>query len=105
MAVPMLLQLSLLLGVASAAQEQQVPITSAPYLLNPPLLGFGTWNLNPDNATEAVSHAIQTGYRHIDGAAAYRNEELVGKGIKDGLAKANLPRNSIWVTSKLWNDQ
>ena len=69
-----------------------------------PLLGFGTWNLNRDNATEAVSWAIQTGYRHIDCAAAYGNEELVGLGIKDGLEKTGLVREDIWVTSKLWND-
>ncbi|KAF2225111.1 NADP-dependent oxidoreductase domain-containing protein [Elsinoe ampelina] len=70
----------------------------------PPLLGFGTWNLDRENATEAVSYALQTGYRHIDCAAAYRNEKLVGKGIKDGLRKADLWREDIWVTSKLWND-
>ena len=72
-----------------------------------PLLGFGTWNLSPDehNASAAVSHAIQTGYRHIDCAAAYRNEKDVGQGIKDGLKKAGLRREDIWVTSKLWNDK
>ena len=57
------------------------------------------------NATEAVSWAIQTGYRHIDCAAAYGNEEKVGLGIREGLIKANLSREDIWVTSKLWNNR
>lgn len=70
-----------------------------------PLLGFGTWNLDRDNASEAVSWAIQAGYRHIDCAAAYRNQDLVGKGIADGLAKTGLKREDLWITSKLWNDQ
>ncbi|KAH9825815.1 Aldo-keto reductase family 4 member C10 [Teratosphaeria destructans] len=69
-----------------------------------PLLGYGTWNLKGENVSEAVSWAIQTGYRHIDGAAIYGNEKEVGKGIDDGLRKANLSREDIWVTSKLWND-
>lgn len=70
-----------------------------------PLIGFGTWNLDRSNATEAVSWAIRTGYRHIDCAAAYKNQDLVGKGIADGLAKTGLKREDLWITSKLWNDQ
>ncbi|KAL9099537.1 MAG: hypothetical protein Q9187_009483, partial [Circinaria calcarea] len=68
-----------------------------------PLLGYGTWNLKP-NASEAVSVALQTGYLHLDCAAAYGNEREVGKGIADGLKKVGLERSDIWVTSKLWND-
>ena len=72
-----------------------------------PHLGFGTWNLSPNehNASAAVSHAIEVGYRHIDCAAAYGNEKDVGQGIKEGLKKAGLKREDIWVTSKLWNDK
>lgn len=70
-----------------------------------PLLGYGTWNLKGDNVSEAVSWAIQTGYRHIDCAAAYGNEDDVGKGIADGLRKTGLSRGDLWITSKLWNDQ
>lgn len=82
----------------------QVPISPST-LTQIPLLGFGTWNLKDERATTAVSHAIQVGYRHIDGAAIYGNEKYVGKGIARGLEKANLDREDIWVTSKLWNDQ
>ncbi len=69
-----------------------------------PLLGFGTWNLKT-NCSEAVAHAIQKGYRHIDCAAAYGNEYEVGRGIALGLAKTGLKREDLWITSKLWNDQ
>lgn len=92
------------LAVGQKIEVPQVPIGSTT-LGQIPLLGFGTWNLDRSNATEAVSYAIQTGYRHIDGAAAYSNEDLVGKGIADGLKKTGLDRSDIWVTSKLWNDQ
>lgn len=98
----------LLLSLAAVAYGQaidvQIPIGAS--TLEPiPLLGFGTWNLDRSNATEAVSYAIQTGYRHIDCAAIYGNEPLVGRGIADGLEKTGLDRSDIWVTSKLWNDQ
>ena len=59
-----------------------------------PLLGFGTWNLKV-NTSEAVSWAIQQGYRHIDCAAAYGNEEDVGRGIADGLAETGLSREDL----------
>lgn len=68
-----------------------------------PLLGYGTWALR-ENTSEAVSIAIQTGYRHLDCAKVYGNEKEVGKGIEDGLAKSGIERESIWVTSKLWNE-
>lgn len=94
-----------LLPFAALACGQQMQVPMGPSMLDQiPLLGFGTWNLDRSNATEAVSHAITTGYRHIDGAAIYGNEKLVGPGIADGLKKAGLDRSDIWVTSKLWND-
>ena len=86
------------------APDLQVPLTPST-LSQIPLLGFGTWNLKEENTTAAVSHALQVGYRHIDAAAIYRNEPYVGKGLAEGLEKANLNREDIWVTSKLWNDQ
>jgi diketogulonate reductase-like aldo/keto reductase len=86
---------------------EQHPIISSKSTISQPSIGFGTWNLNvePENTTEAVSFAIQHGYRQIDAAAIYGNEKAVGKGIADSLKKANLTREQIWVTSKLWNDQ
>ncbi|KAL8931632.1 MAG: hypothetical protein Q9211_006825 [Gyalolechia sp. 1 TL-2023] len=84
-------------------QQQQQPLTTDFSTI--PLLGFGTWNLDRSNASEVVSAALQTGYRHIDCATIYGNQKEVGKGIADGLNKTGLKRSDIWVTSKLWNDQ
>jgi len=68
-----------------------------------PKMGFGTWQVPAEVATESVAHAIATGYRHIDGAAAYENEPQVGAGIRKGLQECGLKRSDIFVTSKVWN--
>ena len=95
-------------AIASAVDQVPIelqPSTSKPLTLDAiPLLGFGTWNLK-ENCTKAVSWAIQVGYRHIDAAAIYGNENYVGLGIADGLFKTGLSREDLWITSKLWNDQ
>lgn len=63
-----------------------------------PKIGFGTWQIKPgDEAYNSVSMALKHGYRHIDTAAAYRNEKSVGEAIKD----SGIPRNEIFVTTKL----
>ncbi|KAJ1920227.1 hypothetical protein H4219_001460 [Mycoemilia scoparia] len=64
-----------------------------------PALGLGTWRSEPSQVAGAVKYALSAGYRHIDGAHVYENEKEVGQGIKD----ANVPRDQIFVTSKLWN--
>ncbi len=71
-----------------------------------PAIGLGTWQ-TPDGETAvgAVSHAIACGYRHIDAAAVYGNEKSVGEGIRRGLDAAGLPREKLFVTSKLWNTE
>ena len=91
----------------SHAQEQIPfnPSASAPSIAPIPALGFGTWNLDKSNASDAVSVALKTGYRHLDCAAIYGNEKEVGNGIKQGLEAIGLDRSSVWITSKLWNDQ
>jgi len=85
---------------------QQVLSVSQSSIASIPFLGFGTWNLkiSDQNTTDAVAAAIETGYVHIDCAAAYGNQKDVGKGIEEGLHKARKKRQDIWVTSKLWND-
>ncbi|KAE8350396.1 NADP-dependent oxidoreductase domain-containing protein [Aspergillus coremiiformis] len=67
-----------------------------------PALGLGTWQSAPGEVEKAVSHAISVGYRHIDGALCYQNEEEVGKGIKDALASGKVKREDLFVTTKLW---
>jgi diketogulonate reductase-like aldo/keto reductase len=66
-----------------------------------PVVGFGTWQTpDGDVAESSVIAALEAGYRHIDTAAIYRNEESVGRGI----ANSGIPREEIFVTTKLWND-
>ncbi len=64
-----------------------------------PQLGFGVFQVPPQDAERVVSTALETGYRSIDTAAAYQNEEGVGRAI----ASSGLPRDEIFVTTKLWN--
>ena len=64
-----------------------------------PVIGFGVFQIPADGSTyKAVLEALKAGYRHIDGAAAYFNEEEVGKAMKD----SGIPREEIFLTSKLW---
>lgn len=65
-----------------------------------PIIGFGTYKSNEQEGIEAVSFALQNGYRLIDTAAFYFNEEAVGKGIK----ASGIPREEVIVTTKLWRD-
>jgi 2,5-diketo-D-gluconate reductase A len=62
-----------------------------------PMVGFGTWQLQGRRAYEAVRHALQVGYRHVDTATMYRNEEEVGRAIAD----SGLDRKEVFVTTKL----
>jgi len=66
-----------------------------------PQLGFGVFQVPPDEVVEPVRTAIEAGYRSIDTAAAYGNEEGVGKAI----AESGVRREDLFVTTKLWNDR
>lgn len=64
-----------------------------------PRLGFGVYQIPDGKPTiDAISWALKTGYRHIDTAKFYKNEKSVGEAIK----ASGIPRNKIWVTTKLW---
>lgn len=67
-----------------------------------PAIGFGTWQI-PDGtaAVEAIHHALEAGYRHIDTAAIYKNEKGIGQAIKE----SDIDRDQIFVTSKVWNTE
>ena len=66
-----------------------------------PAVGFGTWQAAPHEVERAVEEALKQGYRHIDGAAIYQNENEVGAGIR----KSGVPREEIFLTGKLWNSK
>lgn len=66
-----------------------------------PQLGFGVFQVPPDDTQRAVEEALAAGYRHVDTAAAYRNE----KGVGAAVAASGLPREDVFVTTKLWNSQ
>ena len=65
-----------------------------------PQFGFGVFQVKPEDTVEAVSTALQTGYRHIDTAEMYGNEKEVGEAV----AKSGLARTDLFVTTKLNND-
>ena len=64
-----------------------------------PQLGFGVFRVDPDEAERIVSDALEVGYRHIDTAALYGNEVGVGRAI----AASGIPRDELFITTKLWN--
>ncbi|KAF5863666.1 hypothetical protein ETB97_009599 [Aspergillus alliaceus] len=64
-----------------------------------PAIGLGTWLSKPHEVENAVEAALRAGYRHIDAAACYLNENEVGNGWK----KSGVPREQLFITSKLWN--
>jgi 2,5-diketo-D-gluconate reductase A len=83
----------------------QSDITSVPNLdLNDgrqiPQLGFGVFQVPPEETRKTVERALETGYRHIDTAAAYGNEAEVGEAI----AGSGLERDAVFITTKLWNN-
>jgi 2,5-diketo-D-gluconate reductase A len=66
-----------------------------------PQLGFGVFQVPPEDTQSVVEQALDAGYRHLDTAAAYRNE----KGVGAALTASGLPREDIFVTTKLWNSE
>lgn len=85
--------------LAEDTYKNGIPYVTLNNGLQMPRFGIGTFNVPGDTvATDAVSYALKNGYRHIDTAHAYRVERGVGEGIKE----SGVPREEIWVTSKLW---
>ena len=68
-----------------------------------PIVGLGTWKSKPGEVVAAVKYALQIGYRHLDCAFVYGNENEVGQGIKEAMEEFSIPRKDIWITSKLWS--
>ena len=84
------------------SEQPQLSPDDVPRANGMPMLGLGTWeNDDPDACTESVKTALEMGYRHIDTAQAYDNEEAVGKG----LAEADVDREDVFLATKVWIDQ
>lgn len=81
------------------AQATSIPAVTLHDGVEIPQLGFGVFQVPPEKTQGAVEEALEIGYRHIDTAAAYRNERGVGAAI----AASGIPREEIFVTTKLWN--
>ena len=78
-------------------EAREVPVVTLAGGVAMPMVGFGTWPLRARKACEAVLHAVQAGYRHIDTATMYANEAEVGHALRD----SGLPRQELFLTTKL----
>ena len=85
-------------GKAPAAPELKIPVVTLANGVNMPVLGLGTFTLKGDTAEKSVATAIAMGYRLIDTAAIYGNEEAVGAGIR----QSGVDRSALFITTKLW---
>ncbi|WP_018297605.1 aldo/keto reductase [Corynebacterium lubricantis] len=81
----------------------QIPSTTLNDGYEMPLLGLGTYKLG-DDTENLVRRAIELGYRHIDTASLYGNEEAVGRAINGAIAAGDVSREDLFVVTKLWND-
>jgi 2,5-diketo-D-gluconate reductase A len=75
----------------------QIPTADLPGGGRMPLLGFGTWQISGAECYDAVRKALDVGYRHLDTAQVYRNEEQVGRALAD----SGVPRDEVFVTTKV----
>lgn len=71
---------------------------------NIPLIGLGTWKSGPGEAKASIKEAIKCGYRHIDCAFFYGNQEEIGQALQECFKEGLCAREDLFITSKLWND-
>lgn len=83
------------------ADQIHVPNVSLNSGFEIPQLGYGVFKVDPAETERLVTEAFEVGYRHIDTAAIYGNEEGVGRAI----AASGIPRDELFITTKLWNDR
>src|SRR5204863_4153474 len=80
------------------ASGMPVPFTKTVRGVEVPTVGIGTFEVDPGETEETVADALAAGYRHVDTASAYGNEEEVGRAI----ARSGVDRGELWVTTKVW---
>ena len=84
------------------AQEGSVTLSTEAQM---PLIGLGTWQAPKGEVGAAVKAALEMGYKHIDCAACYGNEEEIGQVFSEVFAAGTVKREDVFVTSKLWNSE
>jgi 2,5-diketo-D-gluconate reductase A len=86
-------------GETMQIQQKYINLTN---IIKMPMVGFGTYLIKDEDAQSLVHQAILSGYRHVDTAEAYSNENGVGLGIKTALEELGISREEMFVTTKLW---
>jgi diketogulonate reductase-like aldo/keto reductase len=96
-----------LVGLAAAQLDAIAPVTppKGTQPTNLPALGMGTWYARGKNATDAIAQAIVDGYRLIDTSPMYGNQREVGQGVLNGIKRAGIRREDVWLTTKLWTNR
>lgn len=95
------------LPAGDSVDPAQVPYRSVYTGAKIPAVGLGTFGsdrFSGETIAEAVKDAIESGYRHIDCAAVYGNEHLIGPALREAMM-SGVRREELWITSKLWNDK
>ncbi|MBN1760599.1 MAG: aldo/keto reductase [Chitinispirillaceae bacterium] len=100
-----------MMSVAADTEKRIDPATVPAVTLSSgarlPMIGLGTFGndrYSPQQIAEAVRYALSIGYRHIDCASVYGNEDAIGCIVEEAI-RSGIPREELWITSKLWNDK
>ncbi|MDR3522090.1 MAG: aldo/keto reductase [Acidocella sp.] len=89
------------MAIADALRDKRIPLNNGSGAI--PAVGFGTLIPDPAATTRATIAALETGFRHLDAAERYRNEEAVGAALQTVLGAGKIRREDLFITTKLWN--